>query len=199
MVISASSVRAVLLAVASLSLSLGGCAQVAPVKSTVTVCDPHCSERPRDQVNQELRDTGDDDGRIAALEEAAKGNARAAYDLGLRYFRGDGITRDSYKALSWMRVAAEKGNLEAQKALGRLYLTGLEEMGRDPREAQTWLSLAASRCDKESAKLLAEAEAARRSEEAEWKWLNRWRPAVGRWWYRGYRYYGVWNGRYWVY
>ncbi|MDR1661389.1 MAG: sel1 repeat family protein [Azoarcus sp.] len=197
MLIPVFSARAALLVVAA-ALSLGGCAQPAK-RDTVMVCDPHCSERSRNQTNQDLKDTGDDDGKIAALEEAAKNNARAAYDLSLRYFRGDGITRDSYKALSWMRVAAEKGNFAAQKALGRLYLTGLEEMGRDPREAQTWLSLAASRGDKESAELLAEAEAARRSEEAEWKWLHRWRPLVWRWWYSGYSYYGTWNGRYWVY
>jgi TPR repeat protein len=58
---------------------------------------------------------------------------RAAYDLGLKYFRGDGLRQDSYPALKWMREAAEHGNLKAQKVIGRVYLTGLEEMGPDPR------------------------------------------------------------------
>jgi hypothetical protein len=175
-----------------------GCVQPPP-RSTAVVCDPDCSERPKDLVTTELRDTGDDDGRIAALEAIARKKPRAAYDLALRFFRGDGVARDSYKALTWMRVAAEHGEFEAQKALGRLYLTGLEEMGQDAREAQIWLKLAASRGDKEARKLLAEAETARRSDEAEWKWLNRWRPVFYHSWYQGYRYYGTWNGRAWNY
>jgi TPR repeat protein len=166
----------------------------------IEVCDPICSMRPVYQVNQDLRDTGDaGDGRMAALEAAAERQPRAAYDLALRYFRGDGVRRDSYKALTWMRAAAEKGDLNAQKALGRLYLTGLEEMGPDPREAQTWLSLAASRGDRESKRLLAKAEAARRSAEEENKVLSRWRPEVYNMWQSGYVYYGSWNGRAWNY
>ena len=181
-----------------LALSMNSCAR--PITGpTVMVCDPMCSERQIVQANQELRDTGVDDGRIAALEAAAAEHPRAAYDLALRYFRGDGVGRDSNLALSWMRTAAEKGDLDAQKALGRLYLTGLEEIGRDPREASVWLSLAASHGDKESAQLLSEAQAASRSNEEESQWLNRWRPAVYSWWRSGYSYYGQWNGRVWNY
>jgi len=157
------------------------------------------AEPPVSQGTPELRDTGEDDARIAALEAEANRHPRAAYDLALRYFRGDGVQRNSYKALTWMRVAAEKGELKAQKALGRLYLTGLEEMGRDPREARTWLSLAASRGDRESKRLLAEAEAATRSDEEEYKWLNRQRPVVYSSWQSGYTYYGTWNGQSWHY
>jgi len=179
-------------------LCISACARSAP-NATVMVCDPMCSERPISQANPQLRETGDDDGRMAALEAAAASNPAAAYDLALRYFRGDGVRRDSYKALSWMRVAAEQGNFEAQKALGRLYLTGLEEMGPDPREAHTWLSLAAKRGDRESERLLAEAEAASRSREEEQKWLRQWRPVTYDWWRSGYSYHGRWNGHSWHY
>ncbi|MCL2340498.1 MAG: sel1 repeat family protein [Proteobacteria bacterium] len=183
----------------SLALGMAACAQP-PRPTMVEVCDPVCSMRPVDQVNQELRDTGrENDGRMAALEAEAERNPRAAYDLALRYFRGDGVRRDSYKALTWMRVAGENGNLNAQKALGRLYLTGLEEMGRDPREARTWLSLAANKGDRESKRLLAQAEAATRSLEAENKVLSQWRPQVYNMWHSGYVYYGKWNGRAWMY
>jgi len=151
------------------------------------------------QVSQELRGTGEDDGRMAALEAEAARNPRAAYDLALRSFRGDGVRKDSYRALFWMRVAAEQGDLNAQKALGRLYLTGLEEMGSDPAEARTWLSLAAQQGDRESERLLAEAEAARRSDEQEYKLLNRWRPEVYRGWHSGYPYKGRWHNRAWHY
>jgi hypothetical protein len=136
-----SHLRAALMA--AVCLFVAGCVQ--PVRNSVVVCDPYCSERSTDQVNQDLNEVPDDGGKAAALEKMAENNPRAAYDLGLRYFRGDGVPRDSYKALTWMRAAADRGELRAQKALGVFYLTGLEEMGPDPREAQTWLSLAASR------------------------------------------------------
>ena len=163
------------------------------------VCDPMCSARPVGQVNQGRRGPSVDDGRMAALEAAAAQHPGAAYDLALRYFRGDGVQRDSYRALSWMRAAAERGELDAQKALGRLYLTGLEEMGRDAREARAWLSLAAKRGDEGSARLLAEAEAVSRSAAEEYQWLRRWQPAVYRWWQSGYLYHGRWNGHAWDY
>jgi len=84
-------------------------------------------------------------GKTAALEELAAHDPRAPYDLALRFFRGDGVRQDSCRSIKWMRDAAERGELNAQKALGRLYLTGLGEMGSDPGEAEKWLSITASR------------------------------------------------------
>ncbi|MDG3065486.1 sel1 repeat family protein [Thauera mechernichensis] len=179
---------------------LASCAQP-PQRETVTICDGGgCREQGRDVVTQETRTFNEaDDGRAAALEAIAEQDPRAAYDLGLRYFRGDGVRQDSYKALTWMRSAAERGHLEAQKALGRFYLTGLEEMGPDPREAEKWLSITAGRGDTEARTLLAEASAARKSEEAEWKWRQRWRGVFYDYWYRRYTYLGYWRDGYWYY
>ncbi|ENO77202.1 MAG TPA: sel1 repeat family protein [Thauera sp.] len=179
---------------------LASCAQP-PQRETVTICDGGgCREQGRDVVTQETRTFNEaDDGRAAALEAIAEQDPRAAYDLGLRYFRGDGVRQDSYKALTWMRSAAERGHLEAQKALGRFYLTGLEEMGPDPREAEKWLSITAGRGDAEARTLLAEASAARKSEEAEWKWRQRWRGVFYDYWYRRYTYLGYWRDGYWYY
>ncbi|MDF3106262.1 sel1 repeat family protein, partial [Burkholderia semiarida] len=64
-----------------------------------------------------------------------------------------------------MREAAERGDLNAQKALGSFYLFGLEEMGADAREAEKWLSIAAGRGDKESKKLLDLARKAKKEDE----------------------------------
>lgn len=97
-----------------------------------------------------------------------------------------------------MRDAAERGNLNAQKALGRAYLTGLEEMGSDPGEAQRWLSAAASRGDKESAKLLKEANAAKKSEEEYWKLQQEVRVVIYSQWHRGYPYYSTWREDRWT-
>lgn len=95
-----------------------------------------------------------------------------------------------------MRKAAEGGDLQAQKALGRFYLFGLEEMGPDPREAEKWLLIASERGDKESGKLLAQARAARQSDQDYYRWQTEARALYGRW-YADYPYQGYWQGQGW--
>ncbi|MPV65186.1 tetratricopeptide repeat protein [Burkholderia sp. BE17] len=186
-----------------LLLLLAACAQDPSVTSnTVRICDDTgCSYRPKDQVSYQNRGDAEDreDPRIVTLKQAAKTQPKAAYDLGLRYFRGDGVRQDSYQALKWMRDAAERGDLQAQKALGGFYLFGLEEMGSDPREADKWLSIAAGRGDKESKKLLELARKAKKDDEEDWKWRTQWRDVYYGYWNSGYPYYGVWNQTYWYY
>ncbi|MCU9956043.1 sel1 repeat family protein [Burkholderia sp. BKH01] len=186
-----------------LLLLLAACAQDPSVTSnTVRICDDTgCSYRPKDQVSYQKKDDAEDreDPRIVALKQAAKAQPKAAYDLGLRYFRGDGVRQDSYQALKWMRDAAERGDLQAQKALGGFYLFGLEEMGSDPREADKWLSIAAGRGDRESKKLLELARKAKKEDEEDWKWRTQWRDVYYGYWYSGYPYYGVWNQTHWYY
>ncbi|MGU7771919.1 tetratricopeptide repeat protein [Burkholderia sp. MR1-5-21] len=183
-----------------LLLLLAACAQNPSASNVVRICDDTgCSDRPKDQVSYQKKDDSDDreDPRIAALKARAKTQPKAAYDLGLRYFRGDGVRQDSYQALKWMREAAERGDLQAQKALGGFYLFGLEEMGSDPREADKWLSIAAGRGDKESKKLLEMARAEKKSDEDDYKWRTQWRDVYYGYWYSGYPYYGVWNQTVW--
>ncbi|QTD94267.1 tetratricopeptide repeat protein [Burkholderia anthina] len=186
-----------------LLLLLAACAQDPSVTSnTVRICDETgCFDRPKDQVSYQKRDDSDDreDPRIVSLKQAAKTQPKAAYDLGLRYFRGDGVRQDSYQALKWMRDAAERGDLQAQKALGSFYLFGLEEMGSDPREADKWLSIVAARGDKESKKLLELARKAKKEDEEDWKWRTQWRDVYYGYWNSGYPYYGVWHQTYWYY
>ncbi|MBL8446614.1 MAG: sel1 repeat family protein [Zoogloeaceae bacterium] len=188
---------------ASALLFLTACVQAPPPKETVRICDDQgCGERPRGYSSFDPASAVPDDdptGRIARLKAVAESDPRAAYDLGLRYFRGDGVTQDSYQALVWMRKAAEHGNLKAQKALGRFYLTGLEEMGSDPQEAEKWLSIAASKGDKESKKLLAEATAAKKADAEYYKWQTRWREESYRYWHSGYPYLGYWRQGLWYF
>lgn len=182
-------------------IMLPACAAPPDAPQTIRICNENgCAERPRNHSSGDLAAEPADDPnaeRIAALQRLAEKDARAAYDLGLRFFRGDGIHQDSYQALVWMRKAAEMGDLPAQKALGRFYLTGLEEMGSDPREAEKWLSIAASRGDKESRRLLAEASAAKKSEAARVEWANRWRPVFYGYWQSRYPYRGYWRRGVW--
>jgi len=183
-------------------LAVAGLAQ-AQGESMIRICDETgCSDRPRSSAT--LNPAGDVDPeaerRLAALKSLAEKDPRAAYDLGLRYFRGDGVRQDSYQALQSMRDAAERGYLPAQTAVGRLYLMGLEEMGSDPAEAEKWLSIAAGRGDKEAGKLLAEATAARKSEAAQRRWIESQRASWNAYWLSRYEYQWLWrNGRWYEY
>ncbi|MFM0738238.1 sel1 repeat family protein [Paraburkholderia xenovorans] len=182
-------------------LVLAACAQNPSASPLVRICDEHgCADRPKNQVTREASGTAgqmDSDGRIAALKQAGETNPRAAYDLGLRYFRGDGVPQDSYQALVWMRKAAERGDLQAQKALGSFYLFGLEEMGPDPREAEKWLLLASGRGDQESTKLLAQARADKKADQDYYRWQTETRALYYGYWNSGYPYQGYWRERAW--
>lgn len=191
-----------------LGLALGGLLCACQTTSQenanlVEICDSTgCRVQDKDLVtynpSQAVPDP-DPEGRLPALLAQAELDPRAAFDLGIRYMRGDGIRQNSWEAIKWMRDAAERGELRAQSALGRLYLTGLEETGADYNEAHRWLSIASSRGDREASKLLKEAEAARANEQRYQTALNRWRGVYTRpYWWRA-RYYGYWGPRYRVY
>ncbi len=163
---------------------------------TVRICDENgCSERPRDAVTFNPAAAADTaaEQQAAKLIALAEKDPRAAYDLGLRYFRGDSVRQDSYQALKWMRDAAERGFLKAQTAVGRFYLMGLEEMGSDPAEAEKWLSIAAGRGDKEARSLLAQARKAKQNEVAYRRWVDSQRVIWNSYWMERYQY--EWRGR----
>ncbi|MGF6527445.1 tetratricopeptide repeat protein [Variovorax sp. PvP013] len=192
-----------------LACALTACAQP-PAPSppaqpaTVRICDDTgCSDRPRagGSFDPSAGTDPEEAHRIAALTELANKDPRAAYDLGLRYFRGDGVRQNSYQAIQWMRSAGERGDLQAQSALGRFYLMGLEEMGSDPAEAEKWLMIAAGRGDREARVLQAEASAAKlRSQYAYRAWVDARRAGWYGYWYSGYPYYWAWGGpRGWYY
>ncbi len=135
---------------------------------------------------------------IAELKELAGRDSRAAFDLGLRYFRGDGVEQNSYQAIEWMRKAGERGNLNAQAALGRIYLSGLEEMGPDFQEAHKWLLIAASRGDEESSKLLTQAQEGRYDERKQHLLKKDLYMQTYRFWYSTYAYKMYWHGGQWL-
>lgn len=188
-----------------LCLSLMLVSGAAFAQDTIRICDASgCSDRPRSTANfeAELAAQADPvaDAKVAALEAMAEKDPRAAYDLGLRYFRGDGVRKDGYLAIKWMRDAGERGDFKAAQALGRFYLFGLEEMGSDPAEAERWLMMAADKGDKEAKKLLSQARKAKEQAQSDYQWRetvrkNGW--LVG--WYSGYAYRTYWRAGRWYY
>lgn len=77
----------------------------------------------------------------AALKEfmplAAKGDARAQFELGYMYERGKGVPQDYKESLSWFRKSAEQGNASAQFYLGQRYDIG-NGVPQDYTEAASW-------------------------------------------------------------
>jgi hypothetical protein len=179
----------------ALLICVTACTNTSPQK-TIRICNSDgCADRPHDysSLDLETKAVTEDTGKMASLEKLAAQDPRAAYDLALRFFRGDGVRQDTYRSIKWMRDAAERGDLNAQKALGRLYLTGLGEMGADPGEAEKWLSITVAKGDQEAAILLEEATQARRSNQEEYRWFNRWRSTFYNDWYYGYPYNWYWG------
>lgn len=195
--------RGSLLPVAAAIFTLVGCASQTSEsqltrRDTVRVCQAgHCVDQSTDKVTFQS-DAVDPQAlqRLQALTHLAESDARAAYDLGLRLLRGDGVQRDSYQGVQWLRKAGDQGLAAAQLALGQLYLTGLEEMGPDPAEAEAWLSRAASQGNATAQQLLAEAQTAKLAARESYEFREAERKYRGHW-YHAAPYYWQWHNHSW--
>jgi hypothetical protein len=68
---------------------------------------------------------------------AERGDAKAQFDLGCAYFKGDSVAKDEMEAVKWWLKSAEQGNAEAQYNLGYCY-TGGNGVTKDAVEAFKW-------------------------------------------------------------
>jgi len=83
---------------------------------------------------------------------AAKGDARAQYNLGVMYRTGRGVKRDYQEADRWYRNAAELGHTGAQFSLGLMYQEGFigkmyvkgQGIKKNYVKAYKWFNIAAS-------------------------------------------------------
>ncbi len=74
---------------------------------------------------------------------AEQGNAKAQYNLGLMYRKGQGVAQDDAEAVGWWRKAAEQGNARAQRARGIMDRYGYG-VAKDFVLAHMWYNLAAA-------------------------------------------------------
>lgn len=81
-------------------------------------------------------------GPAALREAAAKGDARALFEVGNRYMEGRGVAADFAKAAQWYEISAGQGFAPAQYRLGNFNEKGLG-MPRDLDKAKTWYQLSA--------------------------------------------------------
>ena len=58
------------------------------------------------------------------FQVAKQGNAKAQYNLGVMYEKGQSVRKDYVEAVRWYRKAAEQGIAEAQFNLGLMYYNG---------------------------------------------------------------------------
>ncbi len=86
--------------------------------------------------------------------------------LGVAYLNGDGIPRDDVTGASWIRKAAELGDVDGARMMGQIYLTGRGVAASDLDVSRAWLQRAIARGDKEAAKLLAQINAAEQIDRA---------------------------------
>ena len=96
---------------------------------------------------------------VSRLQSLAQGgHPGAQVELGQRYLRAGGPDemlpgRDLDQAATWFRAAAQRGSLEGQFELGRMYLRGFG-VARDDGTAVQWLRRAAERGQPEAQVLL---------------------------------------------
>ena len=76
-------------------------------------------------------------------QRADQGNVKAQYDLGVLYFKGQGVTQDYREAVRWFRKAADQGYADAQTNLGVMYRDG-RGVTQDYGEALRWYRKAAN-------------------------------------------------------
>jgi TPR repeat protein len=84
---------------------------------------------------------------------ADQGAPHAAYNLGLMYARGEGVTTDFAKAASYYQKAADQGVVEAEYNLAVLYSNG-EGVPKDEAQAMKWFLKAARQGDTRAAESL---------------------------------------------
>jgi TPR repeat protein len=81
---------------------------------------------------------------VARLKErAAQGVARAQFNLGVMYTKGEGVPQDSTEALKWYRLAAAQGDADAQFNLGVMCYYG-HGIPQDYVQSHKWFNPAAA-------------------------------------------------------
>lgn len=79
-----------------------------------------------------------------SVERVVSNNPQALFELGEKYFHGDGVQPDYQEALKWLELSAEQGHYVSQMYLGTMYGRGDLGVPRDLVRAYLWFCLAAA-------------------------------------------------------
>jgi TPR repeat protein len=81
--------------------------------------------------------------KFVYVQRAAKqGNARAQFDLGIMYAKGEGVAKSERAAFNWIHKAARNGHVEAKFYMGLSFAQGIG-VRQQPELARYWFKLAA--------------------------------------------------------
>ena len=75
------------------------------------------------------------------IRNAEGGDPKAQFNLGVAYYKGEGVPQDYAESMKWYRMAAEQGHAGAQCNLGTYYEDG-QGVPQDYLLAYFWSSLA---------------------------------------------------------
>ena len=78
--------------------------------------------------------------------QANAGNAKAQFELGMRFAKGDGVAKDEPKAVMWLLKSAQQGYSNAEFILGVMYANG-EGVKKSDAEAAKWFRKVAEKGD----------------------------------------------------
>jgi len=92
-----------------------------------------------------------------AQQAAQQGNARAQFDLGLMYAKGEGVRKDEKKAFSWFHKAARNNHVEAKFYMGLSFAQG-RGVRKQAQLARYWFKLAVKAGHKQAIAYLATVE-----------------------------------------
>ncbi|WP_224985036.1 tetratricopeptide repeat protein [Geomonas agri] len=76
--------------------------------------------------------------------KADQKNPNSLYNLGIMYYKGEGVKADHNQGIEWIRKAAEKGHVQAQFLLGTFYDSG-KDLAQDRATAAQWYRKAAKK------------------------------------------------------
>jgi TPR repeat protein len=116
-------------------IAFAGVALFAPLGATAATFDDAVAVQARGDLAK---------ARELFIEAAQTGDARAQFNLGRMYLRGEGGPRDEAQALAWSGKAADQDLPGAQYDMGRIYDQGLG-VRRDAHRAIAWYEKAAGR------------------------------------------------------
>jgi len=78
----------------------------------------------------------------AVIDFADNGDADAQFNIGMKYYRGDGVVKDYGKAAEWFRKAADQGHATGQWYIAVLHFNG-HGLPKDEKQAMHWSRKAA--------------------------------------------------------
>lgn len=102
---------------------------------------------------------------------ANQGNDHAQFYLAKRYQKGEGVAKNSLKAIEWYTRAAKQNVTPAQLNLGIMYARG-EGVAVNEQQARYWLERAAKRGDNRASYTLALIDEKQRKLVDAYKWYD---------------------------